>query len=42
MVEYLKDYINAHPGTSRDELDKLRKELYPNGSKTEFVKEFGK
>ena len=42
VVEYLKDYINAHPGTSRDELDKLRKELYPNGSKTEFVKEFGK
>lgn len=41
VVEYLKDYINAHPGTSRDELDKLRKELYPNGSKTEFVKEFG-
>lgn len=41
VVEYLKDYIKEHPGISRDELDKLRKELYPNGSKTEFVKEFG-
>ncbi len=41
VVEYLKDYIKEHPGISRDELNKLRKELYPNGSKTEFVKEFG-
>lgn len=41
VVEYLKDYKHTHPTISRDELDKLRKELYPNGSKTEFVKEFG-
>lgn len=41
VVEYLKDYISAHPDTNRNELDKLRKELYPNGSKTEFLKEFG-
>lgn len=42
VVEYLKDYKHARPTISREELDKLRKELYPNGSKTEFVKEFGK
>ncbi len=40
-VEYLKDYKHTHPTISRDELDKLRKEVYPNGSQTEFVKEFG-
>ena len=42
VVEYLKDYKKAHHDISRDELDKLRKELYPNGSKTVFVNEFGK
>lgn len=41
VVEYLKDYKKEHPDMSRDELDKLRKKLYPNGSKTLFVKEFG-
>ncbi len=41
VVEYLKDYISVHPDISRNELDELRKELYPNGSKTEFIKEFG-
>lgn len=41
VVEYLKDYKKAHHDISRDELDKLRKELYPNGSKTVFVNEFG-
>ena len=41
VVEYLKDYISIHPDISRNELDELRKELYPNGSKTEFIKEFG-
>ena len=40
VVEYLKDYISVHPDISRNELDELRKELYPNGSKTEFIKEF--
>lgn len=42
VVEYLKDYKHTRPTISREELDKIRKELYPNGSKTEFVKEFGK
>lgn len=42
VVEYLKDYKHTRLTISREELDKLRKELYPNGSKTEFVKEFGK
>lgn len=41
VVEYLKDYISVHPDIIRNELDELRKELYPNGSKTEFIKEFG-
>ena len=40
VIEYLKEYKCLHPTTSREELDKLRKELYPNGSKTEFEKVF--
>ena len=42
VVEYLKDYKKVHPDISLSELDKLRKDLYPNGSKTLFTKEFGK
>lgn len=41
VVEYLKDYMKANPSTSREELERLRKKLYPNGSKTLFVSEFG-
>ncbi len=41
VVEYLKDYKTKHPDVSVEELDKMRKKLYPNGSRTEFIKEFG-
>lgn len=41
VIEYLKNYKTKHPNVSVEELDKLRKELYPNGSRTEFIKEFG-
>ena len=40
IVEYLKEYRLNNPTVSKEELDKMRKELYPNGSKTEFEKEF--
>ena len=40
VVEYLKEYRLNNPTVSKEELDKMRKELYPNGSKTEFEKEF--
>ena len=40
VVEYLKKYKKEHPETSVDELDRMRKQLFPNGSKSEFVKEF--
>lgn len=40
VVEYLKEFKLLHPTTSKEELDKLRRELYPNGSKTEFEKVF--
>lgn len=42
VVEYLKDYKAMHPEVGIDELDRIRKELYPNGSKSEFKKEFEK
>ena len=42
VVEYLKDYRAMHPEVGIDELDRIRKELYPNGSKSEFKKEFEK
>ena len=42
VVEYLKDYRAMHPAVGIDELDRIRKELYPNGSKSEFKKEFEK
>lgn len=41
VVEYLKKYKKLHPNISIEELDNMRKELYPNGSKVEFIKEFG-
>ena len=41
VVEYLKDYKKSHPDVTYAELDKRRMELYPNGTKTLFVKEFG-
>ena len=40
VVEYLKEYRLSNPTVSKEELDKMRKELYPNGSKTKFEKEF--
>ena len=42
VVEYLKDYRAMHPEVGIDELDRIRKELYPNGSRSEFKKEFEK
>ncbi|MCH5320212.1 MAG: hypothetical protein J1E36_00515 [Eubacterium sp.] len=42
VIEYLKEYKLLHPNTRIKELDKLRRELYPNGSKTEFEKVFNK
>lgn len=42
VVEYLKEYKLLNPDTSIEELNKIRKELYPNGSKTEFEKVFRK
>lgn len=42
VVEYLKEYKSFHPNITLEELNKMRKKLYPNGSKTEFVKEFKK
>lgn len=41
VVEYLKKYKLTHPDISKEDLNKMRKDLYPNGSKTEFEKEFG-
>lgn len=40
VTTYLKEYKEKHPDISLEELDKKRKELYPNGSRTEFKKEF--
>ncbi len=40
VVEYLKEYKKAHPAVSKNDLDSLRKKLYPSGSKTEFEMEF--
>lgn len=40
VVEYLKKYKKSHPIVSKNDLDSLRKKLYPNGSKTEFEREF--
>lgn len=42
VVEYLKKYKKEHPEACIDELDHMRKQLFPNGSKSEFVKEFKK
>lgn len=42
VVEYLKEYKAFHPNITLEELNEMRKKLYPNGSKTEFVKEFNK
>lgn len=42
VVEYLKEYKSFHPNITLEELNEMRKKLYPNGSKTEFVKEFNK
>lgn len=40
VVEYLKEYRLKNPAISKEELERMRKELYPNGSKTEFEKVF--
>lgn len=42
VVEYLKKYKKSHPEVSMDELNRMRKQLFPNGSKNKFIKEFGK
>ena len=42
VVEYLKEYKKCHPNVTKEELNVMRKQLYPNGGKTLFEKEFGK
>lgn len=41
VIEYLKEYKTTHPDVSNAELYQMRRELYPNGTKSAFIKEFG-
>lgn len=42
VVQYLKKVKENNPDITASELNQLRKELYPNGSKSLLEKEFGK
>lgn len=42
VVDYLKKVKRDNPDITTNELNRLRKELYPNGSKQLFEKTFGK
>lgn len=41
VTQYLIKYKEEHPDITINELNELRKKLYPNGTKKEFIKKFG-